>query len=256
MGGRNMFSSWLTKGALTLAAGAIIASAAMPADAATLRKSAAAATTSASAGGADPGNVLYGYFDVYGHGDNRTGDGQSDMKLVNTTGQDMCALIYVFDADEELGECCGCPLTANELVSFGIGLRGPLYDNLTGNWREASFDIANGVVLAVGATALSGCTLNGSASNSSTYNPACHAGCDPTIPFQSGVLVQGTPSGQGLVGDIIRTQEIGEAESITETNMFDDSPGDPTNLASLQTLCQNNVQRGSGRGWCTCPNSF
>jgi len=258
MGGRNMFYGWLSKGALTLAAGAFIASVAMPASAATLRKSSAGAATSAAVGGSDPGNVLYGYFDVHeppilDH--NGTGDGQNAMELINTTAQDMCALIYVFDDDEQLGECCGCPLTANELVSFGIG-RGPLYNNLTGNWREASFDVGSGVVLVVGATAAAPCTLNGSPSNGSSYNPACHAGCDPTIHFQPGVLVQGTPSGQGLNGGIIRPQEIGPVESITETTLFDDSPGDATNIAALQDFCKNDVQRGSGRGWCTCPNSF
>ncbi len=257
MGGSNMFSGWLTKGALTLAAGAFIASVAMPANAATLRKSSAGAATSAATGGTDPGSALYGYFDVHEPPSlNGTGDGQNAMELINTTSQDMCALIYVFDDDEQLGECCGCPLTANELVSFGIGFRGPLYNNLTGNWREASYDTGNGVVLVVGATALAGCTFNGSSSNNSTYNPACNAGCDPTIHFQGGVLVQSTPSGQGLNGGIIRPQRIGAVENITETTMFDDSPGDPTNISALQDFCQNAVQRGSGRGWCTCPNTF
>ena len=257
MGGRNMYSGWLTKGALTLAAGAFIASVAMPANAATLRKSSAGAASSTSGGGSDPGSVLFGYFDVHEPTfDNGTGDGQNAMELINTTAQDMCALIYVFDDDEEMGECCGCPMTANELVSFGIGSRGPLYNNLTGNWREASYDIGSGVVMVVGATATAGCTFNGSSSNNSTFNPACNAGCDPTIHFQQGVLVQSTPSGQGLNGGIIRSQHIGEVEGITETTMFDDSPGDPANLSSLQDLCKNDVQRGSGRGWCNCPNLF
>ena len=259
MGGSKIFSGWLTKCALTAAAGAIIASIAVPANAATLRKTtSSAAADNPAAAGSNPGNVLYGYFDVheptYIH--NGTGDGQNVMRLINTTAQDMCALIYVFDDDEELGECCGCPLTANELLSFGIG-RGPGPNDLTYNWRDASNDVGNGVVAVIGATALAGCTTNGSPSNGSTPNYACNAGCDPTIHFQTGVLVQGTQSGQGLNGNIVHNQQIGNAEGILEVDMFDDSPGDARNtVANLQDLCKNNVQRGSGRGWCSCPGEL
>ncbi len=133
----------------------------------------------------------------------------------------------------------------------------PLYDNLTSNWREASGNEESGVIAIVGASALIPCTTNGSSSNNSTPNPACNAGCDPTIHFQSGVLVQSTPSGQGLNGYIIHNQAIGDVHGLLEVSMFDDSPGDSVNTsANLQDLCRNNVQNGSGRGWCTCPNGL
>jgi len=270
MVGSNIFSGWLAKGALTLAAGAFVASIAVPANAASLRHAAAGSGSSgaaASAGG-DPGSVLYGYFDVSeDSGDNGTGNGDNVMRLINTTGADMCALIYVFDDDEELGECCGCRLTANELLSFGIGggklfhpdLRPPsgLTDNLTANWREASHDEESGVIAVIGATALTGCTTNGSNSNAITPNPACNFGCDPTIRFSPGVLVQGTPSNQGLNGNILHNQRIGTASGLTEVNMFDDSPGDSINTAvNLQDQCHNAITQGSGKGWCTCPEEF
>ena len=267
MVGNKVFSGWLAKGVLTLAAGAFVASIAVPANAASLRRASAGGGSKGSAAGggvSDPGSVLYGYFDVAEPTtDNGTGNGDNVMRLINTTAQDMCALIYVFDDDEELGECCGCPLTANELVSFGIGggihhrVFSGLYDNLTSNWREASHDEESGVIAVIGATALAGCTNNGSSSNSSTPNPACNAGCDPTIRFQAGVLVQSTPSGQGLNGNIVHNQRIGSASSLTEVNMFDDSPGDSTNIAvNLQDQCKNAIQQGSGKGWCSCPEEF
>ena len=264
MSGSKRFSGCLAKGALTLATGAFLASMAIPAHAASLRKavSGKAAANSGPAGG-DPGSVLYGYFDVAEpSSDNGTGNGDNVMRLINTTAQDMCALIYVFDDDEELGECCGCPLTANELLNFGITGGDPYYsasgirDNLTTNWREASQDQVNGVVAVVGATALTGCIKNGSSSNFTTPNPACNAGCDPTVRFQDGVIVQSTPSGQGLNGTIVHNQRIGSASGILEVNMFDDSPGDAANIAGLQDLCKNAIQRGSGKGWCTCPHEF
>ena len=270
MVGSNIFSGWLAKGALTLAAGAFVASIAVPANAASLRHAASGSGSSGAAtgSGGDPGSVLYGYFDVSeSPSDNGTGNGDNVMRLINTTAQDMCALIYVFDDDEELGECCGCPLTANELLSFGIGggkkfhpdTRPPsgLTDNLTANWREASHDEESGVIAVIGATALTGCTLNGSTSNSSSFNPACNAGCDPTIRFSPGVLVQSTPSGFGLNGNILHNQRIGTASGLTEVNMFDDSPGDSINTAvNLQDQCHNAITQGSGKGWCTCPSGF
>jgi len=269
MVGSNIFSGWLAKGALTLAVGAFAASIAVPANAASLRHAAAGSGSSgaATASNADPGSVLYGYFDVdESSNDNGTGNGDNVMRLINTTGQDMCALIYVFDDDEELGECCGCPLTANQLASFGIG-GGKLFhpgipfsgltDNLTANWREASHDEESGVIAVIGATALAQCTFNGSTSNGITPNPACNAGCDPTIRFQDGVLVQSTPSGFGLNGNILHNQRIGSASGLTEVNMFDDSPGDSINTeVNLQDQCHNAITQGSGKGWCTCPQDI
>ena len=321
----NLPYSWLAKGALTLVVGAFLASIAVPANAGSLRKAAASAAASSGAAAADPGSVLYGYYDVSEPTtDNGTCNGDNVMRLINTTGQDMCALIYVFDDDEQLGECCGCPLTANEQENFLVStnIKGcnidsdcpggtlcrahqcisdafplfpfcnlvPLYppppppgrvlcpDNFKGqtyacinhecrllpnpggllnNLREASQDQQNGVIAVIGATALTGCTNNGSASNGSTPNPACNAGCDPTIPFQAGVLVQSTRSGQGLNGNIVHNQRIGAARGLLEVNMFDDSPGDSANTAAnLQAECKNAIQHGSGFGWCACPSEF
>ena len=254
-----VLSRWLARGSLTIAICGFAALMVPPLNAASLRKAAAAAAS--NAGASDPGSVLYGYFDVSEPTtDNGTGNGINVMRLVNTTGQDMCALIYVFDDDEQLGECCGCPLTANESQSFGIagGLTPPdgLTDDLTDDWREASADQESGVIAVLGATALTGCTLNGSASNNSTPNPACNAGCDPSISFQDGVLVPGTPSGQGLNGNIVGSQRIGSKESVTEVNMVDDSPGDSDNVKNVQKQCQNNVQNGSGKGICTCGDLY
>ena len=272
MAGKDWFAPWLRGAALTVAVGGVMAMATGPAHAATsLRKAAASAAKSADTVSPDPGSVLYGYYDfAESTSDNGTGNGQNVMRLINSTGKDMCALIYVFDDDEELGECCGCPLTANQLESFGIG--GPsvaaavanpqipipsrLTNNLTANWREASGDQESGVVAVVGATAFIPCTNNGSGSNNSTPNPACNGGCDPTIHFATGVLLQSTPSGQGLNGNIVHNQAIGSVHGLLEVDMFDDSPGDSANTASLQDLCRNNIQNGSGRGWCSCPTEF
>jgi hypothetical protein len=251
MTGKDLISGWLGKGALTLAAGALVASFAVPASASNLRRAGSGGASNSggtAAGGGDPGSVLYGYFDTEEPSiDNGTGNGDNIMRLINSTGDNMCALIYVFDDDEELGACCGCPMTANELQSYSVER------DLTSSWREATNDIGNGVIAVIGATSATGtCTLNG-ASIDSGVNPACHAGCDPTIPFAAGVLTLGTPSDQGINGNILHNNRIGSTSSLTEVNMFDDSPGDSTNIASLlQAQCANIVQHGSGLGICRC----
>ena len=208
MASKGLCPRWLAGATLAVSIAGFMAMATAPAHAATsLRKAAASAKAADPGISPNPGSVLYGYYDfAESTEDNGTGNGQNAMRLINTTSHDICALIYVFDDDEELGECCGCPLTANQLETFGIGsfaaaavvnpqvpVPRRLYDNLTANWREASGDPENGVIAVVGATAEVPCSTNGSSSNNSTPNPACNSGCDPTIHFQTGVLVQSTP---------------------------------------------------------------
>jgi hypothetical protein len=41
--------------------------------------------------------------------------------------EDMCALIFVFDANQEMSECCGCFISANGLLTLSVN------NNLTAN---------------------------------------------------------------------------------------------------------------------------
>jgi len=65
--------------------------------------------------------------------------GDNIIRLVNPNGgangnvagakpQPVCAMVYVFDDDEEMGECCGCSLSAAQLTTFSVN------QNLTSNW--------------------------------------------------------------------------------------------------------------------------
>ncbi len=80
------------------------------APAATTLRSAAKASDDAAALSTE----LVGYYDISeSTADNGTGAGDNILELINPTAAngDLCAMIYVFDDDEEMGECCGCALT-------------------------------------------------------------------------------------------------------------------------------------------------
>jgi hypothetical protein len=71
----------------------------------------------------DPSTYNVGYFDVGEPvGDNGVGVGDNFVRLINPTAANgtLCAMIYVFDDDEEPGECCGCPLSPNKLLSLSV----------------------------------------------------------------------------------------------------------------------------------------
>ena len=40
--------------------------------------------------------------------------------LAGAKEQEVCAMIYVFDDDEEMGECCGCPRARRSLATFSV----------------------------------------------------------------------------------------------------------------------------------------
>jgi hypothetical protein len=57
------------------------------------------------------------------------GNGDNILRLISHNGNanaafgavtDACAMIYVFDDDEEMGECCGCPLSPADVQYFRL----------------------------------------------------------------------------------------------------------------------------------------
>ncbi len=96
-----------------------------------------------------PGQVQWGYYETTevaalcagsdpSEGCDQGGNGDSILRLIDPNGsanpalggsdQPVCAMIYVFDDDQEMGECCGCPLTSAQLATFSVD------KNLTSNW--------------------------------------------------------------------------------------------------------------------------
>jgi len=186
------------------------------------------------------------------------GNGDNIIRLVNPNGaangnlagakpQPVCAMIYVFDDDEEMGECCGCPLTSAQLGTFSVER------NLTSDWAlqggTEGGDHANGAIAIVAASpnALSTCT---------GQSGACHGGCDPTnVPGYS------VTTANNLLGSITHNQlTVGapggtfiEIAGVTETALSDDAGGDPADLVYLETQCGALIGNGSLGGICNCP---
>ncbi|MGA2408835.1 MAG: hypothetical protein ABSG46_00400 [Candidatus Binataceae bacterium] len=72
----------------------------------------------ASSGGSGDGPLLATYFDLSGP----TGiDGDAIIRLANISGSPECALIYVFDTDQQLQEACSVGLSANKELALSVG---------------------------------------------------------------------------------------------------------------------------------------
>jgi len=129
----------------------------------------------------------------------------------------LCAMIYVFDADQQLSECCGCVETHNGLRTLSV--RRDLTSNpLTGRVST------NGVIKVV----------------SSAIN---NSPCDPTanVSPKANLRAWGTHI----------QNPVGAAFPITETEFTDSTLG-ATELANLQAQCAFINILGSGQGICSC----
>jgi len=129
----------------------------------------------------------------------------------------LCAMIYVFDADQQLTECCGCVETHNGLRTLSVR------SNLTSNPLTGVVS-RNGVIKIVSA-----------AVNNSP--------CDPTSNV--------TPKPNLREWATHIQNPVGTAFPITETE-FSDSTLGATELANLQAQCSFVNILGSGQGICSC----
>jgi hypothetical protein len=129
----------------------------------------------------------------------------------------LCAMIYVFDADQQLTECCGCVETHNGLRTLSVR------SNLTSNPLTGVVS-RNGVIKIVSA-----------AVNNSPCDPTSNV--SPKANLRSWVTHIQNP--------------VGAAYPITETESSDSTLG-ATELANLQAQCAFVGILGSGQGICSC----
>ena len=235
-----------------------------PLDAATLR-------SGSSGGGADalgsqPGGVLWGDY-VTRPGTicegsegcitlNTVADGI--LRLINPNGSangsvaapptNLCAMIYVFDDDEEMGECCGCPLSPTKLETFSIG-----HDLTSNPGNSSTATLLDGVIAVVSSVPTVAEVFSGATNGRgcpATQGQACNFGCDPTS--NPGYSPSGNLFGTITIGGHLF---INESNSILEVSLHDDANGDdPNNLLYMQKQCGALAGNGSGTGVCRCPN--
>ena len=228
--------------------------------------------------GSLPGQVLWGYyqteytlnlFNSEGH-KIKSGTVERDniLRLVNPNGaansnlpsgnpQTVCAMIYVFDDDQEMGECCGCPLSSTQLATFSVD------QNLTSNWglQNGSEDGENAIgTIAVVATIPNGPGDTCVPTNIPGYTVTPSSNLLASISGERVTCrTRGSYSPLGFSGinlNFLTTGGPGQVrcfEDITETALSDDAGGDPTNLVYLQEQCGAIVGNGTGGGICNCP---
>ena len=129
----------------------------------------------------------------------------------------LCAMIYVFDNDQQLSECCGWVETHNGLRTLSVR------NNLTSN-PLTGVRSNNGVIKIVSAAVNDG-------------------PCDPTSN------VKATANLRAWVTHI--QNAVGTTWPITETESSDSTLG-ATELANLQAQCDFVNILGSGHGICSC----
>ena len=144
-------------------------------------------------------------------------DGTVRIDNPGLTYGNLCAMIYVFDADQQLTECCGCVETHNGLRTLSVR------SNLTSNPLTGRVS-TNGVIKVVSA-----------AVNNSP--------CDPTANV--------APKANLRVWATHIQNPVGAAFPITETESSDSTLG-ATELANLQAQCAFVNILGSGQGICSC----
>ena len=132
----------------------------------------------------------------------------------------LCAMIYVFQNDQQLAECCGCLVTSNGLRTLSVGT------NLTNNpLTGPATKPANGVIKIVSA-----------AVNDSP--------CDPTED------VSPTPSIRAWGSH--NQNKVGTAYPVTETEFSDATLSGEELEFNLETQCSFAQRLGSGKAVCTC----
>jgi hypothetical protein len=136
--------------------------------------------------------------------------------------EDICADIYVFDANQQLSECCSCNVTPNALLTLSVNT------NLTANPLLGT-KLKTGVIKIVAADH----------PGDSSANP-----CDPTNNFQTVETLRAWATHiQNKVGTAFPVTE-GESQAATlGVGEYHDLLEDCTVLMEL----------GSGAGVCKCP---
>ena len=160
--------------------------------------------------------TLVSYFDLTS---TQTANIDGTVRLINPglTGGDLCAMIYVFDSNQEMNECCGCKISDAGLLTLS------LENDLTGN-PLTGVKPGQGVIQIV--------------SSDPTSNPQC----DATSLSPTGQLAGWTTN---AYADSSGAAGVVESPSHASTLTSNASSTLGGTCAALRSL-------GSGQGVCSC----
>jgi hypothetical protein len=141
------------------------------------------------------------------------------IRVVNQSGAQLCALYYVFDANQELSECCGC-----EVSNAG---------ETTTSLEELTDNPGNGIIATDGSI-----LLVSSVDPDPKDLALTDTGCDPAAPKPAPQLLAWSTHTQSAT-------EITE-EEFTQITLS------TANLKNAASLCGFIEANGSGPGVCDC----
>jgi hypothetical protein len=137
-----------------------------------------------------------------------------------TVGGAICINIYSFTFDEQIVQCCSCPVTPNGLVSLGVS------KDLTQNPLNSRGIPSNVVVKLVATSPIAG-SCSGSAA----------------------AITSATPLAQGMVAWGTTLHVVGGTLQLTETAFTPATPS-ASELNRLGSICSFILAQGSGAGVC------
>jgi len=191
---------------------------------------------------AGPNSLLQTYFDVgEAATQNGTGHGENYVRIANPFNRvavlapnppvPMCAMIYVFNNQTQMGACCGCPVFPQSYLSIRV------QKELISDWPTTLPSPESGTIAVLAAAPnVNSCT---------GHSTACNLVCDPTA--SPGF----TASGQ-LNGYILHNQAVGVPD-IPEVPMASEDSGSDGGVTPtyLQGQCSLITSHGT-TGICSC----
>jgi len=162
--------------------------------------------------------------------------------LVPPAQNDLCANIYVFDDDQEMQECCSCPLSPDSLKTIST------INDLTSN-PQFSSPLGVGVIKIVTSGYDNEGVICGSGGNGL---PGTAGTLVPFVPpLEDGLEAWATHAESIASNNAGFTPPFGFVTS-TSVDEFEHAPLDSGELRTLTTECLNAELHASGRGICTC----
>jgi hypothetical protein len=180
-----------------------------------------------------PGTLLTTYYDTNQPLTPKGATADNLLTLINPVGcanpdispvcpaRDQCAMIYVFDGNENLGECCGCILTSEQPLSLSV------QRNLTSNWGLSTGHSTGSIDII--------------SSLPNIVNPS-NLECNPAAQYTTSRV---------LNGYILHNQTPG----VPEVPLADAGDAASRTVNSLISKCAKLIGAGSGGGVCNCPTN-